>query len=629
MNRRSDIAAAFGDSQVSRFFELFREEPDATELQRADDLELLESAGLSHDSAALGPRPEDLPEKIGEYRICGQLGTGGMGRVLLAIQAEPRRLVALKILREMSGSAAAIERMAQEARLLARIDHPGVATVHELGRLDASPDSAPFLVMQFVPGVTLGDWLSQTSSRQDDARLAKILEYGEAIARALAEVHRVGIVHRDVKPTNVILTPSGQVVLIDFGIAVDPDRSQGLTEPDRAVGTAAYMSPEHLRGARDLDGRSDVWSLGVLIFEACCGQRPFHADSEAELMLKISSPDIEPDWSRLPTLSRDLVAVLRRALEKDRRERYASAAQLADELGRLRAGHPVEARHLGPLTRVWRRARRHPRVAALVVLAVSASLWGTWSRQQRKSAVDDLSADIGTFQTVRAKLERGETPADSEWSHVFERLSERAGDERARTFLRALADAPTDGKLAEEYLETLRLQYRDSGDSDLRIVKLGAAVREATRTFSLEGPEPRIGSHTYRARLLRVTPDASEIARADLRHSAGTGTRVTWSLPPDVRLEEGALYRLWVNEVSGPREATRDFEVVSKERIESRLAGFDPSTSNGRLARAAAYLTLRLAADAEAELDAISESLEAEQRARYKHLQKVCRVLLE
>src|SRR5688572_418126 len=209
------------------------------------------------------------------YRIVSLIGAGGMGEVYLADDIRLGRRVAIKILPESVGrDPDAKRRMLREARAVAALDHPNVCTIYEVGDLDARP----YIVMQYIEGETLFDRL-----RDSRLTLTECLDIGTGVAAALDEAHSHGVIHRDIKPMNIMLTPRGGVKVLDFGLAKFSDATEGHTEPLKSeagivTGTAPYMSPEQLRAA-PLDPRTDIFSLGVVLYEMATGRRPFDRDS--------------------------------------------------------------------------------------------------------------------------------------------------------------------------------------------------------------------------------------------------------------------------------------------------------------------------------------------------------------
>jgi tetratricopeptide (TPR) repeat protein len=321
--------------------------------------------------------------QIGAYRIVREIGRGGMGVVFEAIEQPLGRRVALKCLPpEAVSRPSARARFEREAAITSQLDHSGICTVYSAG---VSEDQA-WIAMRFVEGETLAEriaaaraggerWLSlPEASGPPRARVLAIAHCIARVARALTEAHARGFVHRDVKPSNVMITPAGEPVLLDFGLASAADADAGLTRTGDLPGTPTYLAPETISGGfSPPDARCDVYSLGVTLYECLALAPPFSGPTRDALYHAILSdappPIADPD-SALP---RDLHVVLATALERDRSRRYAEAADLAADLERVVAGLPITARPISAVGRAARWMKREPRQAGLAVgLAIAA-----------------------------------------------------------------------------------------------------------------------------------------------------------------------------------------------------------------------------------------------------------------
>ena len=266
-----------------------------------------------------------FPTVLNHYRILSLIGAGGMGEVYLASDDKLGRRVAIKILPDsVSRDSDAKLRMLREARAIAALDHPNVCTIYEVGE----HDGRPYIVMQFVEGETLFDRLQQ--SRMS---LTECLDVATQVAAALDEAHSHGVIHRDIKPMNIMLTPRGQVKVLDFGLAKFEARIDGGADTLKSrtgivTGTAPYMSPEQLRGAA-IDVRSDIFSLGVVLYEMATGRRPFERPSTVATITAILFEDPppldEPSFSAL-------APVIRRAMAKEPSKRFATSGMLLEAL---------------------------------------------------------------------------------------------------------------------------------------------------------------------------------------------------------------------------------------------------------------------------------------------------------
>jgi tetratricopeptide (TPR) repeat protein len=280
-------------------------------------------------------------DQLGPYQIEAQLGAGGMGAVYLARDTRLNRKVAIKVLHgklaEPDRGSIEAQRFRQEARTVSALNHPHIVTLYDIGN-DRGVD---FLVLEYVAGKTLKQLVPGGG-----LPLAEVIHYGVQVVQALAAAHAAGIIHRDIKPANIMVTAGSQVKVLDFGLAkavtvIGPvsetlTLEEAATTPGMIVGTIAYMSPEQTRGEQ-LDVRSDIFSLGSVLYEAATGLLPFRGRSTLELMHEIAAVDPVAPSALRPDIPLEFDAVIRRALSKDRGSRYPSASEFAEALQQLRA----------------------------------------------------------------------------------------------------------------------------------------------------------------------------------------------------------------------------------------------------------------------------------------------------
>lgn len=318
-----------------------------------------------NDPSILSTTPEthgahfnkDMPDIPG-YEVIRLVGQGGMGVVYEAIQDSPRRRVAIKTLRA-SGTSASVDRFKREVRLLAKLDHPRIVKIYGVGEANGNP----YFSMQYVPCRNLASRIKDGPLPPRDAA-----NYVRDIAMALHHAHENKILHRDVKPSNILITDSAEVFLTDFGVA----RTLGLTETltqGNVVGTPPWISPEQARGEQ-LKVESDVYGLGALLYGLLLGHAPFAADDREGLFFQIN--EVEPVAPRRlnPSIPRDLETICLKCLEKSSNHRYPTAIQVADELQRFIDGHPVHARPTSFLEKSMRWCLRNRALSASLAIAL-------------------------------------------------------------------------------------------------------------------------------------------------------------------------------------------------------------------------------------------------------------------
>ncbi|MBI3725789.1 protein kinase [bacterium] len=273
-----------------------------------------------------------IGQVIGDYRILKQLGEGGMGAVYLGEHHILKQRVALKaLLPALFSNSGARDRFVREAEVLARLNHPNIIRLLNFYNI---PQGC-FIVMEFAEGETLEDKLQKTGLIPTQQAVPQFVQ----ILRALGNAHRQGIVHRDLKPSNIMVTSEGVAKLLDFGTAKLADAPK-LTQQGMTLGTMIYMSKEQLLG-KPLDARSDVYSLGVTLYETTTGQLPFYDQDEKELVKKIAKADPIPPSTHYPPMPKDLEQIILKAMAKDPDNRFASADEMADALERTMAGAPA------------------------------------------------------------------------------------------------------------------------------------------------------------------------------------------------------------------------------------------------------------------------------------------------
>jgi eukaryotic-like serine/threonine-protein kinase len=405
------------------------------------------------------------------YEILGELGRGGMGVVYKACQTQLKRLVALKMISGASPGSEAMARFRAEAEAVARLHHPHIVQIYEVGE----HQGLPFFSLEFVEGGSLDRQLRGTPlSIRRAADLVRIL------AEAMQAAHDKGIIHRDLKPANILLTvpdpseaptlatslPAGSATLglpkiSDFGLAKQLDADGSQTRSGAIMGTPNYMAPEQAEGRiKDIGPWTDVYALGAILYELLTGRPPFNAQSTWDTLDQVRTREPVAPHQLQPGCPRDLETICLKCLRKDAAGRYLSARALADDLSRFLAGQPITARPVGPATRAIKWARRRPAVAALVAVCVLAGMGLTaaipWHISQLHAAFDRATSEVNRLRdqereererrrrvTVRAEcqlwvsqgqehLAHGDSPHLREAVGLFTRARDRIADEDTR-----------------------------------------------------------------------------------------------------------------------------------------------------------------------------------------------------
>jgi len=368
-----------------------------------------------------GQAPGDplVGTQIGPFTVLRRLGEGGMGSVYLARQEKPAREVALKLLRAAVVSERMLRRFELEAEMLGRLHHPGIAQIHQAGTFQAPTGQQPYIAMEYVDGKPVDVY-----ARLHALTMAQRLELAANICDAVQHAHQKGLVHRDLKPGNILVTADGQPKVLDFGVAraVESDvQMTAHTEAGDLVGTLGYMSPEQVGGEPDeLDTRSDVYALGVVVYELLTGRLPF--EIERKLLHEAVRIIREQEPRRLSTIDKvyrgDVETIVAKALEKEKSRRYQSASALAADLRRFLNHEPIAARPASAFYQLTKFARRHRGVFA-ALLTIAATLV--------------LGAGIAIWQAVRASAaeHRAEEQAQlagrrEQEAHVQQQRAEQA-----------------------------------------------------------------------------------------------------------------------------------------------------------------------------------------------------------
>lgn len=328
-----------------------------------------QTAQAAQQTATQQAQPQQKTRRFGSYELIEEIARGGMGVVYKARQMYLNRIVALKLL--LSGTAATeseILRFKREAEAAGSLQHANIVSIYEIGK----QDNHHYFTMDFVDGETLQALIKKKKPRK------KLLEYLIKVAHALQHAHQRGVIHRDIKPSNIIVSKDGEPKVTDFGLAKKLDAETMLTESGSALGTPFYMSPEQTTGEKEVTGQSDIYSLGVILYEILAGRYPFNGSTLVELYHKIVNDDPVPPRKINRKVDKDLEIICLKCMEKVPEMRYVSAKELADDLENYLKGEAISARRSSPVYRWGRKIKKNKKTIGAVawgIVTFSALVW--------------------------------------------------------------------------------------------------------------------------------------------------------------------------------------------------------------------------------------------------------------
>ncbi len=509
------------------------------------------------DSAVPGPKPPppratrwpiELGSRIGQYTVKSVLGKGGMGQVFRVRHEQLERDYALKVLLPTGASnPRLLARFRHEARATARLRHPNIVAVHEVGE----DDGVNYFTMDVIEGRPLNKIVREGSLTVSDS-----VEMLRKIAAALHHAHREGVIHRDMKPSNIIVNEEGEPFVMDFGLAKELHAVTQLTRTGTAVGTLAYMPPEQAQGRRDLIGpKSDIYSLGVTLYECLTGKLPFVADSAPVLIAKLINTEPVPPHKREPTVPEPISRICLKAMAKDPAHRYGTAMDLCRDLERFQDGEPIAAQGLSLWEQALIQIRKNKPAAflagALAGLVLCLIIWFSWQAYAARRA----------YAAVLQDAKRAEAGGELEQAQAL--------------YLQLIGQAPEDGRA---HLGVQRVR-----------AELAQAQKERAAAFVAEGREH-----------LRERDKNENLLEADQRWVATVGS----SVAPTASLEAK-------KELFDAREALQEREWRSIELRARAVAAFhralglDPENAAARAELTRIYWEEYTAAENGGDLEAL------------------------
>jgi tetratricopeptide (TPR) repeat protein/predicted Ser/Thr protein kinase len=537
-----------------------------------------------------------IPTVVSHYRVLNHLGEGGMGVVYRAEDLQLGREVAIKLLRaEAVASAEWLARFEREARLASSLQHPHICTIHELGEHDGQP----FIVMELLEGRTVKQLIEE-----GPLPAARILNFARQVAEALEAAHRRGIIHRDIKPANLFVTHGDRVKVLDFGLAklagdgagpalLAPSAptltgvySPDLTRTGSTVGTASYMAPEQAQG-RPVDARTDLFSLGTVLYEMATGRRAFGGDDIPLIVMRIINGIVVPPRSVDDAIPPDLAALIQKLMAVDPEQRYQTAGELLADVQSAAQLLEIEARKSNPaaagLAAPVPRRRRNRIVAGIAGVAVAGAVAAAWVATRSAALSDRDSIVIGRFENTTSDPVFDETLSTALKAHLGQSpFLDIIPDQRIRETLESMArrgDDPLDHAVAREVCQRLSVKALLEGS----IAALGSHYVVTLTATNCQTGESLARTQAQATAKERVLAELGEI-------SSSMRTRLGESLP-SIRRFDVPIEQATTPSLTALKAYTLGLEERRRGREVESIAFFNQAIENDR-EFAAAYITL-------------------------------------